>query len=972
MLAVGGALAHAQLAAAAAPAGTGGDLDEVVVTGTMIRGIAPIGQPTTTLDSEAIIATGVTNTADLLATQPSLNSFNTLPIGGNQAFRSTGATVPGMRGLPGTAVLVMLDGHRLVGDSPLLTTADPSSIPAGAIERIEVIEDGGSATYGSDAVAGVINIILKKDFSGAETRTSFTGASDYEAGNLVHTMGKTWDGGSALLSVSYERNGGFRNRDRDYYTQDLRQYGGRYGWVTSCGASAQGVAPALNTLLDNGTWFNSANLARLPVTPVGGQLTTTTPARNTPPGLTQGITCDSALNNDLVNPARRYAAVANIRHDVSEKLHLFADAKFTNTDTKQLYQPTNLVVNDPTLNTTPGSRQTSGTLIIPGTNPFFLAPPGYTVTPQSVEQVFVNSAIFGKAGDIYNRFSAKSYMVVGGATYDLPHEWQVTGDLNFGYSTSQALNNNSTGPNPNALLAAANGTTAGTALDPFGGRTSPDVIRKIMDWPLIFDAQQRIYDLNIRADGPIFALPGGDVRMAVGAAYRRETYDGRNPIGVQGQPNALQPNEQSAVRKVKAANVELAVPIVGESNSMPGIRGMQLSLAVRTDDFSDFGRTTNPKYGLVWSPIDGLVLRGTYGKSFHAPQLADSFAIDTRSTANVTTGATVLPTNFPGTLGVPTLSFAGGKPNLGSENAVTKTVGIDFRPSFVPGLSMSATFFDIDYKNQVIIPQNNPASINNPALAGSVFLFNKISDTGCSSTGAAVAPGTGGPCYGPLPQAQVAALLAGVRGVNFTGVPVTWFATDLRRTNLGANLIQGWDFDFKYRHELAGGQMTAGLSGEYLTKFYIQSAPGGAYNDALTSGVQYFQNDAGAQSIIPWHVRAHVGWASGQLSTQLMVNYTGSYKFLYTPVNYAVNPNGASLPNQLQRVKNFTTVDVSAIYDFERDAGLLKGTVAQLNVYNITGQSPPLQFSTGNYGGFATPSASPLGRTIRVSLTKRW
>ena len=149
-------------------------VETVVVTGTLIRGIAPIGAPSSTVDNAAIVASGTTNTADLLATQPALNSFNTLPIGGNQAFRSTGATVPGMRGLPGTAVLVLLDGHRLVGDSPLLTTADPSSIPAGAIERVEIIQDGGSATYGSDAVAGVINIILKKDFSGAESTGSYT------------------------------------------------------------------------------------------------------------------------------------------------------------------------------------------------------------------------------------------------------------------------------------------------------------------------------------------------------------------------------------------------------------------------------------------------------------------------------------------------------------------------------------------------------------------------------------------------------------------------------------------------------------------------------------------------------------------------------------------------------------------------------------------------------------------------------
>ncbi|MFL6618463.1 MAG: hypothetical protein ACJ8MH_07670, partial [Povalibacter sp.] len=140
----------------------------------------------------------------------------------------------------------------------------------------------------------------------------------------------------------------------------------------------------------------------------------------------------------------------------------------------------------------------------------------------------------------------------------------------------------------------------------------------------------------------------------------------------------------------------------------------------------------------------------------------------------------------------------------------------------------------------------------------------------------------------------------------------------------------------------------------------------------LTSGLQYFQNDAGAQSIIPWHARASVGWQQGDLSTQVAVSYTGDYDYLYTPVDYSTNPNGVSLPNKIQNVDAFVTVDLNAIWDFPNESGFLQGTRLQLNVYNILDEDPPLQFSTGNYGGFATPSASPLGRTFRLSLTKRW
>src|SRR6202142_3944015 len=167
------------------------ELQEVVVTGTLIRGVAPTGQTMTTVDNAAILASGTTNTADLLATQPALNSFNIAPQGGQSEFNSGGSSTPGLHGLPGTATLVLVDGHRLVGDTPLLNVAEPSSIPPSAIDHIEIIADGGSAIYGSDAIAGVINIILRKNFNGAESSVSYAAASAYNTAELSQTFGKT-------------------------------------------------------------------------------------------------------------------------------------------------------------------------------------------------------------------------------------------------------------------------------------------------------------------------------------------------------------------------------------------------------------------------------------------------------------------------------------------------------------------------------------------------------------------------------------------------------------------------------------------------------------------------------------------------------------------------------------------------------------------------------------------------------------
>jgi iron complex outermembrane recepter protein len=954
------------------------EVEEVVVTGTLIRGIAPVGSPSATLDNATIVASGTTNTADLLATQPSLNSFNTLPIGGNQAFRSTGSTVPGMRGLPGTAVLVMLDGHRLVGDSPLLSVADPSSIPAAAIERVEIIQDGGSATYGSDAVAGVINIILKKNYSGMETSTSFTAANSYTAGNVSHLMGKTWDGGSALLALSYEKNSDLKNTDRSYYVQDFRPYGGRANLNISCGLHAVGQEPQLNVLLDDGKYYNSVGMKPLPVaavSPASG-LSATTPARNSPPPTTTAVNCDPVAYNQLIIPNRKVAAVGNFRHDVNERLSLFADAKFTDQYSFQAYQPQNLVVNDPLLNTIPGTRQTTGTLIITGANPFFRAPAGYTVTPSSVEQVFVNSGTFGALGTVTNEYRARSYMVDVGATMDLWGDWQATADVNYGHSDSLTFNPVSTGANPNALLAASKATTTATALDPFGGNTNPTVIAGIMNWPLYFIATQKIYDFNLRADGSLFEMPGGEVKMAIGVANRHEKYDGDSPIGAPGQ-TYYTVNPQSATRTVNAVFAELNVPLVGVNNAFTGVQRLSLSLAGRFDDFSDFGNTTNPKFGITWAPVDSLTVRGSYGTSFHAPQLADTHAIDTRANANVTTGGTTAPTNFPLQNALPTLGFAGGTPDLKPEEATTYSFGLDFKPTFAPGLTLSATYFDIKFENQINITAGLAALVNDQTYPA--YVYNQTSKTGCSTGGATgpigtpVAAGTGGPCYAPIPQAKVDSLLAGVRKLNFFGNPTTWLVSaDQRRRNNAANIIHGIDWDFTYRMDAGAGTMSAGLSGEYLLKYLTQNAKGAAFADTLENGVQFFRGDAGAQSIIPWHVRANVGWQSGPFSSQAVMSYTGKYKFLWTPVDYSTNGNGVNLANALMDVDPFITVDVNGIYDFPSESGILKGVRAQLNLYNIFNTRPPFQISSGDFPGFQTAAASPLGRTVRVSLTKSW
>jgi iron complex outermembrane receptor protein len=961
-------------------------LQEVVVTGTLIRGEAPIGSPVQAISTAQIEATGTTNTADLLSTVPAMTSFNTTPIGGNQEFRSGGQTIPGMRGLPGTAVLVMIDGHRLVGDSPLLTTADPSSIPPEAIDHIEVVQDGGSATYGSDAVAGVINIILKKNFDGIATSGSYTGANAYNAASFGQLMGKTWSGGSALLDFHYENNSALYNDNRTYYNEDLRQYGGVDSFNTTCG-------PAVNLRVGS-TYYNAVTGA-----PEGGL------------NVTQAASCDPRSGTQLIYPDRRYAVVGNVRQDIGDKLHLSFDSKYTDDMSSGLYSPQTLQINNagftgiPQGLVIPGPNLAAdnavfGAGVIKAGNPYYIQPPSLigTAMQGAPETVYANSNVFGAGGAIDNVFRAQSAMFDIGAAYDLTKTWEVTSDFDFGISTSTALNPDSSSVNPGALYNAEIGTTNATALDPFGPMTQPSVAAGIMDWPLLFKAVQRIYDFNIKADGSVVTLPGGDVKLAVGAADRDEQYAGEDPIGVPGAvapvsgvPSFTPGNYQSHSRQVHAVYGEMSLPIVGAGNAIPGVQKLDFSVAGRYDHYSDFGGTGNPKFGLTWSPIQDVSFRGTYGTSFHAPQLADVYAIDTRvSVTQVQYGA--LPASYPGNIAalvaagnagpaaafpaIYTIGMPGGKPGLKPETAKTGTFGVDFTPSALPGFKANVTNFLIRYFNEVEIPTTpgTAASTNfcNPSYI-ELYTFN-------GSANCAANPTLAGVPASALSAAQLNSVLSGLRfyapftlaQVESLGLPV-YLVSSAQRQNIGTTDIDGWDFDFNYVRTLPFGVLNTDFSGEYLYKFESQSAPGAVFVDNLKSGSQYFQNDAGAQDIIPWHFRYTLGLQNGPISQQAAVNYTGHYNYLYSLYNYVASPTGVTTP-AIQWVQEFITIDYTLKYDFPQNDGMLKGLKAQLNVYNILNTPPPLVYITGTSpsAGFNSASASPLGRTFRFSIEKRW
>jgi iron complex outermembrane recepter protein len=778
-----------------------------------------------------------------------------------------------------------------VGDTPLLNVPDPSSIPPMLIDHIEILADGGSATYGSDAVAGVINIITKKNFDGAETFVSGGIASPYNQDSIGQMFGKTWSGGSALIAGTYAANSDLRYDQRSYY--QTAPAGLAYSPVTNC-------TPPNVTI--NGTNYTN-------------------------PGMLAGPenTCDPTAHSDVYNQERRYSLMGNVYQDIGERVHLVLDAKYTDDLSKELIPQ----VSDETFS-------------LPNTNPFFTLPTGVAATSETVAWNTGNLNT-----PLYDVFRSRSGLVDLAGTVDLGHSWELTADLDYSWSSSSALNADNGGVDITALNAAVNGTTTSTALDPFGSRTNPTVAAQILDYPLWFYGEEKLYDFNMKADGTIWTLPGGDVKLALGVANRHEEYSGSDPIGIPGQSDYTD-NYENASRVVSAGYGQLALPVVGPGNAMPGIQRLDFSVAGRYDHYSDFGGTTNPKYGVDWTPIDGYKFRASYGTSFHAPQLADIYGIDTRA------GGIFPATPPPGYI-VPAGSvdeeayIAGGRLGLKPETAKNASFGVDFTPPQLPGFRATLTYWMVRFSDEVQIPIS--FNLNLPSLESRFVFLN---------------PGPGG-VLSPLTPAQVSSILAGIRLTGpLTEVPISpplWEIVDARRANIGATAVDGWDFDFSYRHSLGAGNVISEVSGEWLTEYESNAGPGTPYQNNLTNGASEQSSDTSAYNVIPWHVRWTEGYQSGPFFTQAALNYTGHYNFGYQ------TPSGATTVGAIQWVAPFVTVDWVVSYQMPDMNWVTKNLKVQFNISNLLNEHPPMIEATT---GFTALSASPLGRLFVLSLDKRW
>jgi len=618
---------------------------EVIVTGTLLRGVAPTGTNVVSMKREDILATGASSANDVLALIPQVGNFNTVPSGSGDI--SIPIVRPNIRNLGasgGTTTLVLMNGRRMVGAGVLQTSVDPSVVPPDLIDRVEVVPDGGSAIYGSDAIGGVINFITRKRFDGIGANLRYGFADDYRTIDGNVTVGKDWGSGSIYASYSYAWHDNILGIDRDYVRADHTGRGGQDFRATTC-------SPGNFT--------------------VGG-------VSHAAPGLAPNTVnkCDTTDYADIYPREERHAVFAGLTQALSDSVDFQATAYWSRRDTTRL-------------NATPGF---TGTLVF--TNPYF-RPIG--VSPvQSVAISFADA--FGESMESRARFD--SWGVSPSLSIDLGDRWELRTEANYGSSYSQVREPTI---NASAATAALAGTTLATALNPYDpGASNPAVLAAIRDFENYGHADQEMLQARAILDGRVATIGGGDIRLAVGAEYFFEKLDSLVSLD---RRNVFA-NAMGSVtsRHVKSVFAEALLPLVGAGNAMPGLRAFQISGSIRHDSYDDVGGTTNPKIGFNYKPFDDLLIRGNYGTSFHAPSLADTTSLADARAQILLFSPFRAPGSSPLDILRPTIVLAGGSPDLKPEKARTWSVGFDWTPKAVPGLVASATYYNVRFTDAISVP----------------------------------------------------------------------------------------------------------------------------------------------------------------------------------------------------------------------------------------------------------------------------
>ncbi len=644
----------------------------VVVTGSRLpRDPADLLTPLTVIDRREIARWGYATAGDVLFALPFNNGGAPNPNNGD------GGTNPGyaavsLRGMGANATLVLVNGRRIAPFGFSGTAVDLDSIPIAAIERIEILRDGGSALYGAEAIAGVVNFILRTDYEGADVRVAAQGGRRTGGSQATATIGHSAFGTGAaswLLTLDQRESQELRASDRQFARTSFRPERGLDA------TSQVGFPGAYSSDLSSPfVSFSSAGLACDPSL-----------HRGAVPG---GQTCryDYVVDSTIAPRLRSRSAFARGRLEQQGGVALYTELSYS--DNRFLYRTSPTPVW--------GAYAASGApFVLPASspdNPF-----------SSDVQFWTRTTALGPRTSEIRSLGHRALLGL---------EWNVGGwavDSSVGTSGSRAREELLGGHVSESALRAA--LASGAKIDPFGIAAAPDLaaLRAVQVSGTARTASATTDWLDSRATTDLGKRFGRDIGLASGIELRRERLQDRatdlltsqDVLGIAAPLSAVTGGRRNA----GAAYAELIVPVLEDVNAQ---------LGARTDWYSDFGVALSPKLAAVWTPVPWGALRGSVSRSFRAPSLSELHSARLTSLTGPLDDPVRCPNGNPRPGADPAIDcgaqfgqLGGGNPDLDPERSTSATIGVVVRPA--PQWSLAAGYWQIGKSGNIGIVRDSTA-----------------------------------------------------------------------------------------------------------------------------------------------------------------------------------------------------------------------------------------------------------------------
>ena len=896
-------------------------MEEVMVTGTRIKGLDMKGAAQAVqVNQRDILESGAENIGqlmqDLTVTGGGLGTFTTSTAGPLSSETPVGSSAVSLRGLGTGSTLTLINGRRASVASFARGQAsfiDVNSIPTSAVERVEILLSGASASYGADAVAGVVNYVLREDFEGLEVSASYgdsSASSDNSRTNLNLLWGWGNDRHHVMALVDYYQRDPLYDRDRKISAESIRP-------------SQQGFYPSFNDLY----WMFYDQTEE----PQDGGC----PADDFGFG-NFGEYCEVNTNayTSVLDEYDSLGGMVTYRFDISDNLTWYNELIYQETDADGTSSPAN----------------------------FSRAPvdPESPLWPEALKASMVEEGSFEgleRWEDFYGypiyawgklpepravNVTSESMRFVSGFDWNISDDWNLDTALTYGRNESEqygisglviaeAFYNASLGNictdgslvdrweldlvRPDAYYIGETCEDLGkTTLwyNPFGGQESQaEGIDELIRTDARRAGKSELWAIDATASGPLFEFRGYTVQSAFGVEWRNESVrDVPSGVAVATTFNpepilGFSSTSADAERDQYAAFVELFWPLSDN---------FDVQLAGRYDHYDSFGGDFNPKVAFRWSPVDSLILRGNYSTSFRAPSLAQVGAGTLLSSYRVDCAATPGACDGDATAdGEALLSEDVANDNLEPETADTWGIGLLWTPT--ENIDVTVDYWTISYENVIGIDEDD---FIRRALAGEY---------------AVVGAGE---------------LLTGTPGLEV----VNGFVTDahFELTNLGYQDISGVDMTYSQYIDLGPGTLSLLADATYLMEYKRQSSPASPVID-----------EAGEYTYPEWLVTARVRYDWSDWSTSLRARYTDSYKDDPAPrtLDALGIPRGT-----IVTVDSWLVWDLNVAYDFSANSYL------SLNVRNLLDEEPPLVLGTS--ANVDQINHSSMGRFWTLRYTHRF